>query len=266
MKKKGLVLLIIMMLFSLFGCSSIKVIQKDVGLDDIKASINTISLKKNEKTGYTLIEAKVKLTGNNDKGIVAVYGLYHFLDANDNETDTARFYYIRANKPIEKDETIIVDDGFQAKIEGNVKKVYLEITEVEDIDELPPKHLPEVGENLYQALNSENINHIKENLPTKVVYTYDQMGFRTYYTVEDPESIQKVVNAFTNITIKAETFQTATDSYNSITFSFGDKESYVSFMHAILEVNVYNDLHYYELNGLGEFTKLMAELGVKTTD
>lgn len=266
MKKKGTILLIIMMLFSLLGCSNLKIIEKDVGLDDIKATINKISLKKNEYTGYTVVEAKVKLTGNNDKGIVAVHGLYHFLDADDNETSTARFYYIRANKPIEKGETIIVEDGFQSKIEGDVKKVYIEITEVSDIDELPPKHLPEVGEKLYQALNSENINNIKENLPTKVVYTYDQMGFRTYYTVEDPESIQKVVNAFSDITIKDETQTVATDSYNSISFSFGEKEAYVSLMHAVLEVNVYNDLHYYELNGLGEFTKLMSELGVKTTD
>ena len=266
MKKKGLVLIIIMMLFSLFGCSNVKVVEKEVGLDDIKATINSISLKKNENTGYTVVEAKVKLTGNNDKGIVAVHGVYHFLDANDNETSTARFYYIRPNKPIEKGETIVVDDGFQSKIEGDVKKVYIEITEVKDSEQLPPKHLPEIGEYLYQALNSENLNNIKESLPTKVVYVYDQMGFRTYYTVEDPEDIQKVVNAFTNIKIKAETNSVATDSYNSIVFSFGDKESYVSLMHAVLEVSVYNDIHNYELDGLGAFINLMKELGTETTD
>ena len=265
--KKGLIILIVMALFSMVGCSNkLKVIEGDKGLDEVIAQIQSISAKKNENTGYTLIEAKVKLTGNSDKGAVAIHGKYHFLDSNDNEVDTSNFYYIRVNKAIEKGETIIVEDGFQDKLEGEIKKVYLEITDVADVDELPPKHLPEAGEYLYQALNNEDINNIKEQLPTKIMYVYDQMGFRTYYTVEDPEAIQKAVAAFCNITIKGETFEMATDSYNSIVLTFGEKEAYVSFCHAVLEVSVYNEHHGYELNNLGAFVNLMNEIGTKTTD
>ena len=129
--KKGLIILIVMALFSMVGCSNkLKVVEGDKGLDEVIAQIQSISAKKNENTGYTLIEAKVKLTGNSDKGAVAIHGKYHFLDSNDNEVDTSNFYYIRVNKAIEKGETIIVEDGFQDKLEGEIKKVYLEITDV----------------------------------------------------------------------------------------------------------------------------------------
>ena len=265
--KKGIVLLVIMMAFSLFGCSSLKITEGGNGLDLVDAKIVSVSAKKNENTGSTVVETKVELTGNSDIGLMSVHGLYHFLNANGEEIDTVGFSYLTVEDPLEKGEKVVTEDGFQKVFAEDVKEVYLEITEVKNLEELPPKHLPKKGEYIYDSLNSEKLSNIKTELPVKIMYINDQGGFRTYYTVEDPNKIAQAVELFTKIKVKAETNTMYTDNYNGISFVWADgSESYVSINYNNLEMSVYNQYHYYELEGLGEFVNGMAALGEKTTD
>ncbi|MBR2577994.1 MAG: hypothetical protein IKE38_03585 [Erysipelotrichaceae bacterium] len=265
--KKGIVLLVIMMAFSLFGCSSLKITGGDKGLDLVDARIVKASADKNKNTGSTVIETKVELTGNSDIGLMSIHGLYHFLNGNGEEIDAVPFFYLNVEDPLEKGETVTTDYSFQKKFAEDVKQIYLEITEVKNTEELPPKHLPESGEYLYASLNSERLANIKTDLPVKIMYINDQSGFRTYYTVEGPEKIEEAVALFTSIKISKETDEVYTDCYNGIAFSWPDGSgSYVSINRNNLEMNIYNQYHYYELEGLAGFINGMAEMGTKTTD
>lgn len=267
--KKGTVLLVIMMmLLTLFGCSgSLKIKEGEKDSDLVDARIISATTKKNENTGFTVVNTKVELTGRSEIALMSIHGTYHFLNDEGEEVGTVGFYYIGVDDPLEKDETVTTEYGFQNRFEDDVKQVYLEITEVKNIEELPPKHLPQTGEYLYEALNSEKINSIKEVLPVKITYIQDQSGFRTYYTVEDPESIEKAVALFTSIKIKDETNEVYTDNYNGIHFVWPDEtESYVSINMRNLEVSVYNQYHYYKMEGLAAFIDGLATMGVKTTD
>ena len=265
--KKGIVLLVIIMAINLFGCSGLKIVEGGKGSDLVDARIVKVSANKNNNTGSTVVETEVELIGNSDTGLMSVHGLYHFLNGNGEEIDTVSFFYLNAEDPLEKGETVKTEYSFQKKFAEDVKQVYLEITEVKNVEEMPPKHLPKAGEYVYKALNSERLDNIKTILPIKIMYIEDQSGFRTYYTVEDPEKIEEAVALFTSIKISKETEEVYTDCYNGIVFTWSDEnESYVSINRNNLEVSVYNQYHYYELEGLGDFISGMAALGEKTTD
>ena len=257
MKKKGL--LIVIMLSILCGCTSIKAINKKNDMDGVTVEIEKLSLKENSKNpGHYVMNVLTDITNNSDKDIMEVKYTISILDDNGDVLYDVKFFYIGQDKAIEKGQSVKDDTGTQFDLNGKPAGYSVTITEIKDSNEMPPVHLPVEGEPLYQAMNNEHLNNIKEDKPVLITLNIDHGGDLTSYEVDDAEKIDELVNLFAAISIKKETNEYVTDNYNSIVMQFADgTEAYISLNLNNLETSAYNQPHIYELNNLAPFIDMM---------
>lgn len=102
---------------------------------------------------------------------------------------------------------------------------------------------------LHQSLNDDHLLNIKDNLPVKINVSVSKEGTIFYDETKDKEIIEKIVEAFCEITIIEETDIMVTDNDNSICFIFDDeKESRVNFNRHNLELYIDGKYYIYVLD------------------
>lgn len=102
---------------------------------------------------------------------------------------------------------------------------------------------------LHQSLDDDHLLNIKDNLPVKINVSVSKEGTIFYGETKDKEIIEKIVEAFCEISIIEETDIMVTDNDNSICFIFDDeKESRVNFNRHNLELYIDGKYYIYVLD------------------
>ena len=259
MKKKGLIILIMLTILS--GCSTLKAVKKESELNGVTVEIQDVSMKENsKKPGHYVLTFNANIINNSTFPLMKVSYTVSILDKDGNVLRDISFFYQGVDKAVQVGESIKKQSGTQFDLDEKPYGYSVRVDETMDNVEMPEIHLPQPGENLYQALNSDNLSNIKENKPVKIALYIDHGGPRDIYEVSDAEKIDEIVDLFTKITIGKQTNEYVTDNYNSIGFTFADgQEVYISLNLYNLETRVYNQEHLYELNNLQAFIQKMKE-------
>lgn len=239
---------ITVMMMSILGCS------KGLYASDEKDGISVevrIDTEKNKQgntvyhiystfsntTDTEVMYIKYKLSFQNDKG-EELFAMHPAWKGQENPLADGR---------MEKDELHIQEPNKASRIE-------VKIVEVKDSGQIAPIHVPEKGEYLYQALNNENLNNIKEVHPTRIKIVIDHMGARNIADIDDEETISALVDAFIKVKIGNDGGMWVTDNYNGIEFTFADGSRYYLSLNLVnLEYSVNGVNHIYELEDFGEF-------------
>ena len=125
--------------------------------------------------------------------------------------------------------------------------------------ELPPVHVPQKGDYLYQTLGDEKLANIKEESPAELSFHIDQGGYGRTATFTEGESLDKAVELLCQIRIGEESGEWVTDNYNWIWITWQDGTgSGISLNLRNLEYFVHSTPHTYQLEHLDEFWSYAA--------
>jgi len=122
------------------------------------------------------------------------------------------------------------------------------------------------GEYLYKTLGDENLENIQKNLPSKVTFYMDQIGYAKTAEFTNQADIKKIVEMFVKIKVGGETDEFEADQYNNITFEFADgSTSKIPLCCKNFEFSTDNDYRMYTLENFDELWAFM-ESSVKDSD
>ena len=183
---KGIItkILMLVLIASLFGCSGSGNMNKESDPYEGVTVSADINTGKN-KAGNTVYDLVCTIANGSDRELMYVKFCIHFLDK-------------------------------------EAEKISIEVLEIKDTSEVKPLHVPQKGEYLYEALNNEHINNIKNERPTAIHIVIDHMGAQEIADVTDEETLDALISEFVKIKIANETNEFVTDNYNGVGFEFAD--------------------------------------------
>jgi len=260
MKKIELLISMIMIVGLL---TTIPAFSQDIDVTvQITGNVLACRIEKNQKTGSTIIITQTELTNHSEEGIMEIIYQLTVFDQANQALDQITLIYNGQDTPISCGESVVDEQGWQQVLNGEADHVML--TSIETVlteEELPPIHLPQPGEYLFEALNEEHLRNMIEEPPVSVNMWIDHMGARVVAEVTDEAIIAEVVERFMQIQIAAETQEFVTDNYNGVTMAFADGVE-VSFSLNLknLELGVYHGLRMYVLDEIDPFWNLMESM------
>lgn len=231
---------------------------KEDTLDGITASIDKIPYKNNK--GSIVFYPGVTITNSSDKSIMSVSYDLHVYNKAGEEFHTIHVTWNGQDTPLEKDCSVKQEKGF--RLPGEAPHSFsVEVTGYNTAEEMPPVHVPQAGEYLYEAVNNSHIAGISGERPVRIRIYIDHGGDAETADVTDSGTIARLADAFVKIKIGTETNTAVTDNYNYVEFEFADGTVYfLSLNLQSLEMNIYEVNHIYELTDFGEFWDLINEL------
>lgn len=201
----------------------------------------------NEKTESHIFHLNSVIRNEGDKEISAVVFEVDFING-EQVLHTSTEFWNGVDKAIIKGKSVNYEGGFQSRLEGKPEKISVRIKQIKDTVEQPLIHLPLPGEYLYQAINDEHINKIKEDLPVTVTVSIGNVAGTRQQKIDDPEQIRQLVELFSQIQIGGQTYMMATDCDNALFFEFIDGYKYpVRFNMGNLELNFFHRYYMYTL-------------------
>ena len=266
MKKAICIILSLIMILSFMGCSNnLKIKEPSSSLNGVTVTLNSLTAEKlTKKAINTVFVSKATIRNDSEKDIMSVHYKITITDKDGNELYSWSPSYNGQDKPLTSGSSTSHESGTQHNLEG--KKAYsakVEVIEIKTAEELPPKHLPEVGKPLYQALANDNLSRIKEELPVSITTHIDKGGAGTTAVFEG-DTLQAAVDAFCKIKIDEEVTYDYTDNYNWMEITFQDGTSVsISIDLDLLVVSVYGNVHLYKLSGLSTIWDLTKEYGTQ---
>ena len=236
----------------------------NISPDLVNAEVTEISFRKNKYYDNYLFSYECEFTNKAEIGIMEIQ---YKITVPDQTGEILREYTLTYNgqdTPITPGSSIKIDGGgyFESGIlPEDVGDAAVTVLKVISEEEMPPVHLPEKGEYLYQAMHEPHLENIREEHPVEILAWIDHGGPRDVADITDPDTIDKAVDAFTKIRIGEETNEWVTDNYNGISMTFEDGTQIgISINLANLETSYYGVFHIYELDDFGEFWGMMAGL------
>ncbi len=260
-KLTALMIIAAIMLFSAAGCA-VKVSETaNESKNGVSVSLGEYHIEKNKRSGSTVFQMNFIIENGSADEIMEVSFDVDYFDAKGELVESSHVSYNAQDAPIPPGGKAEHYYGFQDKIDSPPRTLAIKVTGTSTSEEVPPVHLPQEGEYLYEALNNEHVNNIDKEMPVKVDMLIDHGGMSETAAITDPEAIAGIVEAFMKIKIGRETDEFATDNYNGFSFTFSDGETaFISLNLMNLEVSAYGNYHLYELEDFGGFWRLMNEL------
>ena len=230
-------------------------------LNGVTVVLEKASAEKNPETGgftYTFTGA---LENNSDEGIMQVIYTFALIDENGEEFRSFAEVFDGEDTAIPPHTKIdFTHDGIKWGKQSVPAAVEIGVSSVKTETELPPAHVPEAGEYLYQALEDDKLANIREEPPVELQFHVDQGGYGRTATFKEGSTLDRAVDLFCAIQIGAESGEWVTDNYNWIGLTWKDgSHSGVSLNLNNLEYSVHSSLHTYELENLGAFWSYCAE-------
>lgn len=243
------------MILSLSGCDKSLYARNEKDGIGVEVKIDT---EKN-KPGNTVYHIYSSFSNTSDREVMYIKYRLSFLDKDGTELFAMHPAWKGQDQPLVagvtgKDEMHIQDPKKADRIE-------VEIVEVKDIAQIPAVHVPQFGEYLYEALDNENLNSLKEDLPVGIKIIIDHMGAQAVADVSDEETISTLVDAFCKVKIGNDGGMWVTDNYNGIEFTFKDGSKYYLSLNLVnLEYRVNGVEHIYELTDFEQFWLMCRRL------
>ena len=221
---------------------------------DVTVVLDKATAKKNGKTGYEYSFSGT-IENNSDEGIMKVIYTFALIDENGEEYRSFGEVFDGEDTAIPPHTTIeFSHDGIKWGPQSIPAVVSLGISSVKTETELPPAHIPQKGEYLYQTLGDEKLAKIKEEPPVELYFHIDQGGYGRTATFTEGEELDRAVELLCGIQIGEESNEWVTDNYNWIGITWADgSHSGISLNLSNLEYSIHSSLHTYELENLGEF-------------
>lgn len=252
----------------LVGCDQEQIDLSADEMDGVKFELTSLATETDEESGDTYSQITFDITNHSQIEIMQIDYVMTLKDAEGNAMQTIDSFYNGADVPIQPEEIRIGSYRFDQELEDKPASIDVSMKKIYSREEMPPMHLPQAGESLYQALNSAYLQNMEAESPTSVTLNVDDKGQVTGYTVTDPGMIREAVNAFMRIKVGPECETDVTTQHpESILFTFADGTQEVIYLHKDnVEVNVYGQMRYYELNDLDEFLNYMQMQGSVATN
>ncbi len=234
-------------------------------LSGISAEVLEYSFTKNEKTGWSVFKINSRLENQTDAGLMKIGYELKLLDEDGEELDRIYWSWTGEEFPLTPGNSLENLSHGQIQIDKEVKQILIMVNSALTEEDMPPIHVPQPGEYVYQALNSEHLKNIANDPPVQFDLWIDRGGARWETSVTDPETIDRLVEALMRVRIFEETGIFVTDNYNGFSMTFADGSSYwVSLNLTSLEYFVYGNDHIYSLADFEDFWELMHELTEET--
>ena len=226
-------------------------------LDGITVEILNVRYEKNS---VQVVIPSYRIRNESGADLMQVSFEMSFFNKAGDELGTKTVTYL-GEEPILIGETAERDDShYVLSFDDKPEKASVRITGYKTTEEMPPIHVPREGEYLYAALDCENLNNLRDNLPVKITVHVDQMGYGREAVFAEEDALEKAVDAFLKIKVGSDDAPMVTDNYNWFLFEWEDGTQYnVRLNLYALEYNIYGYYHSYYLVDDGEFWNLAAE-------
>lgn len=203
------------------------------------------------------------IENNSDVGVMRVIYTFSICDKDGEEFRSFGIPYDGVNEAIPPHGAVSFShDGIKWGAQSVPASVSIGISSVQTEDELPPAHVPQKGEYLYEALGDDKLANVKTEPPAELAFHIDQGGYgRTaVFTSENKELLDEALDLFCNIRIGEETGEMVTDNYNwiSLTWKDGSKSS-ISLNLRNLEHYIHSEPHIFTLENLGDFWSFASD-------
>ena len=241
------------------GEITLEILDSPATLDDVTVTLETATAGKTDTGGFSYSFSGT-IENNSDEGIMQVIYTFALLDENGEEFRSFGEVYDGEDTAIPPHSAITFShDDIRWGPQSVPAAVSFGISSVATETELPPAHIPQEGEYLYQALGDEKLANIREEPPVELSFHVDQGGYGRTATFKTGEALGEAVERFCDIKIGAESGEWVTDNYNWITLTWADG-SYtgISLNLSNLEYFVHSTIHTYELENLDEFWSFAA--------
>ena len=239
---------------------TLEIMNSPAECDGVTVTLTKATAQKNDKNGFSYTFSGT-IENNSDEGIMQVIYTFALIDENGEKFRSFGIAYDGEDTALAPHAAIdFFHDDIRWGKQSIPAAVEIGISSVKTETELPPEHVPEEGEYLYQALGDEKLAKIKEEPPVELTFHVDQGGYGRTATFTEGEALDKAVELFCEIRIGEEAGQWVTDNYNGIGLSWADG-SYtgISLNLDNLEYWVHSNIHTYELENLDEFWSYCAD-------
>ncbi len=261
MKKLCSLMMIFCLIIGLCACGGKLQIDGSSTLRGVNAVVESCRVEQ-QKTGLTAVTAGITLTNGSESGIMGVkYDLILLDKAGEELYRFENLRYTVEAVPVPVGSSVKIEATPRYRIEGKPAAVRIELRELITEEDMPPVHVPQIGETLGEALDNEHLRNILSDLPTSIEIRIDRSGTESSATITDAGTIERFATLLSQLTIAAESQEFVTDNYNGLTLSFADGESVnLSLNLKNLECRIYDTLRLYELGGFDRVWQLMQEL------
>ena len=210
-----------------------------------------------EKTGVSVVIPDVVIRNESDSDIMEVYYEMTFFDRNGENIGSKKMFYLD-EIPIPMGESVESSNSrFVVELSEKAEQAEIAITGYKTTEEMPPIHIPQEGEYLYQAMDCENLNELPDKMPVEVTVNIDQMGYQRRATFTEGNGLEEAVEAFLKIKIGPDDAPMVTDNYNWFLFKWEDGTGYMIRLNLdAMEYNVYGREHSYYLEDAEDFWRL----------
>ena len=239
----------------------LEIINSPSTLDGVTVTLESASALRNPETGGFTYTFSGTLENNSDEGVMQVIYTFALIDENGEEFRSFGIVYDGEDKALQPNAKAgFFHDEIKWGKQSIPAAVEIGISNVKTETELPPAHVPETGEYLYQALGDDKLANIKVEPPAELSFHVDQGGYGRTARFKEGEALDKAVELLCAIRIGEESGEWVTDNYNGIGLEWGDG-SYtgISLNLSNLEYWVHTTPHTYELEHLDEFWDYCAD-------
>lgn len=226
-----------------------------VTLDGVTVTLEQATACRNPENGGFVYTLGGTLRNDTEEGIMQVLYTFALIDENGEEFRSFGITYDGEDKALEPHaETEFFYDDIKWGKQSIPAAVEIGISYVKTETELPPAHVPQEGEYLYQALGNEKLANIKADPPAELTFHVDQGGYGRTARFTEGEAFERALELFCEIRIGEESGEWVTDNYNGIGLTWADG-SYtgISINLDKLEYWIHSTPHTYELENLGDF-------------
>ena len=238
----------------------LEIINSPATLEGVTVTLEKATAVKNQKPDGFTYTFTGTLENNSDEGIMKVIYTFSLIDVNGEEYRSFGEVYDGEDAALPAHTTIEFNlDDVKWGPQSIPAAVEIGVSSVQTEAELPPVHLPQTGEYLYQALGNEKLANIREEMPVELSFHVDQGGYGRTATIKAGDALDKAIDFFCDIKIGAESGEWVTDNYNWIDFTWADGS------HTGISLNLYNLEYYahstphtYELENLDAFWSYCA--------
>lgn len=229
-------------------------------LDGITVTLDKATAEKSPETGAFTYTLAGTLENNSDEGIMKVIYTIALIDENGEEFRSFGLVYDGEDTAIPPHAKIdFYHDDIKWGKQSVPATVQIGISSVQTETELPPAHLPQTGEYLYQTLEDEKLARIKDEPPVELAFHVDQGGYGRTAVFQEGAALDRAVDLLCAIQIGEESDEWVTDNYNWICLTWADgSQTGISLNLNNLEYSVHSTPHTYELENLDEFWSYCA--------
>jgi len=239
---------------------TLEIINSPASLDGVTVTLKEATAQRTDTLGFDYTFSGT-IENNADEGIMQVTYTFALIDENGEEFRSFGIVYDGEDKALLPG---VSEEFFHDNIRWGKQSVpaavEIGISSVKTETQLPPAHVPQTGEYLYQALGDEKLANIREEPPVELSFHVDQGGYGRTAEFTQGEALDKAVELLCAIKIGAESGEWVTDNYNGIGLKWADGTyTGISLNLSNLEYWVHSNIHTYELENLDAFWSYCAD-------